>query len=262
MNTPAFPFYDVVIIGTGISGLYTAFHIAPTKKVLLISKELVTNCNTRKAKGGMAAALYTPDSPSSHLKDTMKAGGFLNSQKAVEVLTKEVIERIYELEKNGFMFDKDSPSGSYNMGLEGCHSHRRVLHSQGDRMGVAIFNFLYEKVRSMPNIHFLEHTELVNILVEENCLQGIVIQSGSVLAAGKSFFSVSDEVFAGEAFDITRWCAVDLLFGEEKTTPSAYDPAKTEFTIYTPQFLRAPNSPMSLPRYRIWGILGNIQAEY
>jgi len=179
MNTPAFPFYDVVIIGTGISGLYTAFHIAPTKKVLLISKELVTNCNTRKAKGGMAAALYTPDSPSSHLKDTMKAGGFLNSEKAVEVLTKEVIERIYELEKNGFMFDKDSPSGSYNMGLEGCHSHRRVLHSQGDRMGVAIFNFLYEKVRSMPNIHFLEHTELVNILVEENCLQGIVIQSGS-----------------------------------------------------------------------------------
>ncbi len=179
MNTPSSSFYDVIIIGTGISGLYTAFHIDPTKKVLLISKELVTNCNTRKAKGGMAAALYTPDSPSSHLEDTLKAGGYLNSEKAVEVLTREVIERIYELEKNGFIFDKDSPSGSYNMGLEGCHSHRRVLHSQGDRMGVAIFNFLYGKVRSMQNIYFLEHTELVNILVEEGCLQGIVIQTGS-----------------------------------------------------------------------------------
>jgi L-aspartate oxidase len=57
MNTVSSSFYDVIIIGTGISGLYTAFHIDPTKKVLLISKELVTNCNTRKAKGGMAAAL-------------------------------------------------------------------------------------------------------------------------------------------------------------------------------------------------------------
>jgi len=65
------------------------------------------------------------------------------------------------------------------------------------------------------------------------------VHGRSVLAAGKSFFSVSDEVFTGEEFDLTGWCAVDLLFGEEKTTPSAYDPAKTEFTIYTPQLLSA-----------------------
>ncbi len=65
------------------------------------------------------------------------------------------------------------------------------------------------------------------------------VHGRSVLAAGKSFFSVSDEVFTGEDFDLTGWCAVDLLFGEEKTTPSAYDPAKKDFSIYTPEFLRA-----------------------
>ncbi|MDD4613921.1 MAG: FAD-binding protein [Caldisericia bacterium] len=173
-------FFDVIIIGTGISGLYTAYHIDPSKKVLLISKESVKNCNTRKAKGGMAAALYGPDNPSSHLEDTMKAGGYLNSEKAVDVLTKEVVDRIHELANDGFVFDKDPTSGHYNMGLEGCHSHRRVLHSQGDRMGVAIFNFLYEKVESLPNTTFLEHTELTDIITEDNTLQGIQIHSSQL----------------------------------------------------------------------------------
>jgi L-aspartate oxidase len=173
-------FFDVIIIGTGISGLYTAFHIDSSKSVLLISKDNVVNCNTRKAKGGMAAALYKPDDPASHLEDTLKAGGYLNSKKAVDVLTKEVIDRIYELADNGFVFDKNPSSGEYNMGLEGCHSHRRVLHSQGDRMGVAIFNFLYEQVKSLPNTTFLEHTELLDIVVTENTLQGVKVHSDSL----------------------------------------------------------------------------------
>ncbi len=61
----------------------------------------------------------------------------------------------------------------------------------------------------------------------------------SVMAAGKSFVSVSDEVFNREDFDLDPWCAVDLLFGEEKATASAYDPVKKDFQIYTPEFLRS-----------------------
>lgn len=64
------------------------------------------------------------------------------------------------------------------------------------------------------------------------------VHGESVMAAGKSFFSVSDEVFTGEDFDLSRWCAVDLLFGEEKTTTSAYWPDRKDFRIYTPEFLR------------------------
>lgn len=61
----------------------------------------------------------------------------------------------------------------------------------------------------------------------------------SIMAAGKSFVSVSDEVFNREDFDLKSWCAVDLLFGEEKTTASAYEPGKKDFQIYTPEFLRS-----------------------
>jgi hypothetical protein len=61
----------------------------------------------------------------------------------------------------------------------------------------------------------------------------------SVMAAGKSFISVSDEVFIKEDFDLSPWCAIDLIFGEEKTTASVYDPDKKEFQIYTPEFLRS-----------------------
>jgi len=61
----------------------------------------------------------------------------------------------------------------------------------------------------------------------------------SVMAAGKSFLSVSDEVFNNEDFDLKPWCAVDLIFGEEKTTDAVFDPEKKEFQIYTPEFLRS-----------------------
>ncbi len=66
------------------------------------------------------------------------------------------------------------------------------------------------------------------------CLHGL-----SVMASGKSFISVSDEVFNGEDFDMKPWCTVDLLFGEEKATASAYYPEKTEFRIYSPGFMRS-----------------------
>lgn len=65
------------------------------------------------------------------------------------------------------------------------------------------------------------------------------VHGRSILAAGKSFFSVSDEVFTGEEFNLSPWCAADMLFGEEKTTFSAYDPGKSDFSIYTPELLRA-----------------------
>lgn len=65
------------------------------------------------------------------------------------------------------------------------------------------------------------------------------VHGHSVMAAGKSFFSASDEVFTEDDFDLAPWCAVDLLFGEEKRTASHIDQGKTEFSIYTPAFLEA-----------------------
>ncbi len=64
------------------------------------------------------------------------------------------------------------------------------------------------------------------------------IHGESVMAAGRSFFSVSDEVFTGEGFDLSGWSALNLLYGEEKSTPSLPDPDRYDYAIYTPEFIR------------------------
>ncbi len=76
-------------------------------------------------------------------------------------------------------------------------------------------------------------------VIEGNSFDFSYIHGLSVMAAGKSFVSVSDEVFNREDFDLKPWCAVDLLFGEEKTTASPYESGEKDFQIYTPEFLRS-----------------------
>ena len=76
-------------------------------------------------------------------------------------------------------------------------------------------------------------------IIAGNTFDFPAVHGRSIMAAGKSFVSVSDEVFNSDDFDMTPWCAADLLFGEEKTTASAFDPARKEFCIYTPEFLRS-----------------------
>jgi hypothetical protein len=74
-------------------------------------------------------------------------------------------------------------------------------------------------------------------VIPGNTFDFTAVHGHSVLAAGRSFFSVSDEVFTGQDFNLSPWSAVDLLFGEEKTTPSAFDTDRKDFSIYTPEFL-------------------------
>jgi hypothetical protein len=78
------------------------------------------------------------------------------------------------------------------------------------------------------------------------------------MAAGRSFISVSDEVFNSPEFDLSPYSAVDLLFGEEKGTPSAYDPARKEFEIYTPEFMRSLErlSEASMPLFMSGSYIG------
>jgi L-aspartate oxidase len=159
--------YDVIIVGTGIGGLYTALLLDEKLNVLLISKGKVENCNTIRAEGGIAAAIGENDSPELHREDTISAGGKLNKVETVKVFTTEVLDRIRELENMGFRFDRDE-NNKYILGLEGFHSVRRILHFNGDKIGEGIFNFLLKKVRAKKNISFLEKSNVTEIILDEN----------------------------------------------------------------------------------------------
>jgi len=161
--------FDLIIIGTGIAGLYTALKLDRKYKILMISKGKLSNCNTLRAEGGMACAISSDDSPALHAKDTIRAGGSLNNLKTVSVLTNEILDRIKDMEAMGFVFDHH-PDGSLILGLEGFHSKRRILHSYSDRIGVSIFQFLSEKAKECPNIEFIEDTSVTDIMIND---QGI-----------------------------------------------------------------------------------------
>lgn len=157
---------DLIIIGTGIAGFYTALKLDRKYKILMISKGKLSNCNTLRAEGGMACAISPDDSPLLHAKDTIRAGGSLNNLKAVSVLTNEIYDRIKDLEGMGFVFDHH-PDGSLILGLEGFHCKRRILHSFSDRIGVSIFQFLSEKAKDRSNIEFLEDTSVTDIILND-----------------------------------------------------------------------------------------------
>ena len=100
-------FYDYVVVGSGIAGLYAALRAREHGSVLILTKDSVEECNTRYAQGGIAAAIDPSDSPAIHMQDTVAAGAGVVDSKAVRILTDEAADRINDLVGLGVPFDTD-----------------------------------------------------------------------------------------------------------------------------------------------------------
>lgn len=154
--------YDVVIVGSGIAGLYSAINLSPDLRILVITKKELTLCNSALAQGGIAGVYKSPtDSPEKHKADTLRAGGNKNDEKAVDILVNEAkidIGRIIDL---GVDFDKD-PDGDYNRTLEGGHSQRRIFH-YADSTGFEILTTLIRVVKRLPNVDIIENALLCDL---------------------------------------------------------------------------------------------------
>ncbi len=166
--------FDVIIVGTGIAGLVTALYLDPSVKILVITKSLAQHCNTIRAEGGIAAAIGPHDSPENHFQDTLRAGKKLNNIEAAKILAHEMIDRVHDLDKMGFPFDKN-PDGTFVLGLEGFHSHRRILHSRGDRFGQAIFSFLMQKILQRPSVTIRENTWFSDFFLDNGRYTGCMV---------------------------------------------------------------------------------------
>ena len=126
-----------LIVGSGIAGLYVALRcrelgLRPT----IITKSRLEESNTRYAQGGIAAAIGPNDSPSLHLRDTIRAGDGLVDRDAARVLTSEAPARIADLVRYGVPFD--TVEGQIALGREAAHSRSRILHAGGDATGLSI----------------------------------------------------------------------------------------------------------------------------
>lgn len=169
---------DVVIVGTGISGLYSALNLRSDLKILLITKTKIRESNTYLAQGGIATAKNIADIPS-HIEDTLVAGQYKNDLKAVEVLVKESMENINALERLGLELDKENGNLLYTK--EGAHSTSRIVHVR-DHTGKAVVDALLKKIEVKENISIYEDTYMVDILKYKNkCCGLIALKHGELI---------------------------------------------------------------------------------
>ena len=164
--------YDYIIVGSGISGLNIALLAREHGSVLILTKGMIDDCNTRYAQGGIAAAVGEGDSPGLHVQDTLTAGAGLCDSKAVEVLAQEGPRSIAGLIQQGVEFD--AIHGEIALAKEGAHSVPRVLHAGGDATGQHIELTLAQSVRD-AGIRVMEHTLVTRILVEDGAPLGIKV---------------------------------------------------------------------------------------
>lgn len=158
---------DFLVIGSGIAGLFFSIKASQYGEVYIITKKESSESNTNYAQGGIACVMTEDDSFDEHIKDTLIAGAGLCHYDVVEMVVKEGPARIQELIELGtrFTYGSEKSERSFDLGKEGGHSKRRILHA-GDFTGREIEKTLLEKVRGISNIHILENHIAIDLLIE------------------------------------------------------------------------------------------------
>ena len=168
--------YDVLIVGSGVGGLYTALSLPENVSALVLSKKSDTLSNSNLAQGGVAAVLsFEDDSFELHYNDTLIAGGYQNNTEAVEVLVREGPDDVRKIMDFGVDFDKN-PDGSVQKTLEGGHCRRRIVHHK-DTTGAEIVKKLLEQAHTRKNITLLQNCQVYKLEQVKNGFCAYILNS-------------------------------------------------------------------------------------
>lgn len=237
---------DVIVVGCGIAGLYTALEASKKAKVVLISKKGLQDSNTRWAQGGIAAVTAQNDSPALHRQDTMLAGAGICTYEAVDVLVHEGPKRLQELITYGTQFDKDS-NGEYELTREGAHSQRRILHAQGDATGAEIVRALAKKVAETTNITLLEEHFAIDILTHQGeCVGVLALKPCGELFAIQSHATILATGGAGQLYRYTTNPDIATADGIAMAYRAGAEVKDMEFIQFHPTALCYPDAPRFL----------------
>lgn len=185
---------DTLVIGGGVAGFRAALAAAAHGSVLVVTKEGVGDSNTGWAQGGVAVVLGENDSLDSHVEDTLATGQGLCEPSAVRNVVEEGPLRIKELLEWGGVFDRDGDE--LHLTREGGHSHRRVLHSEGDATGREFVRTLWRAVRENEAISFWDYCFASELLLDDNgrCRGAVILRDrktpvlvtarGTIIATG------------------------------------------------------------------------------
>jgi L-aspartate oxidase len=155
---------DFLVIGTGIAGLSFALEVSKHGQVLVIAKKTADDTNSNLAQGGMACVLAPADTRESFIQDCLEAGVGLCRYDAVELLVDHAGEAIRFLADHSVKFTR-SDDGNYDLGQEGGHASRRIVHVE-DMTGRAIQNALLAAARENGNIRILENHIAIDLILQ------------------------------------------------------------------------------------------------
>lgn len=161
---------DVIIVGTGVAGLFSALHLPKDKKIVMLTKADLESSDSYLAQGGICV-LRDEDDYQSFFEDTMKAGHYENRKESVDIMIRDSRDIINDLIDFGVEFKKEN--GEYVYTKEGAHSKPRILFFE-DITGKEITRKLIAKVKKLPNVTLCEYTTMVDLIIEENQCKGII----------------------------------------------------------------------------------------
>lgn len=167
---------DIVIIGSGVAGLYAALNIPEKYNVTVVTKKSLIDSNSSLAQGGICVAKDDNDIKP-YIEDTLKAGKYENDIEAVTALVKESKENISKLIELGVKFDKINSKFCYTK--EAAHSTNRILHIK-DETGRFIMETLCEKIKLRKNTLILENTLCADIISNNNICNGVIALDNKV----------------------------------------------------------------------------------
>jgi succinate dehydrogenase / fumarate reductase flavoprotein subunit len=172
--------FDAVIVGAGGAGLMAALYASKKANVAVISKLYPTRSHTGAAQGGIGAALgnMEEDRWEWHAYDTVKGSDYLADQDAVDVLCKEAVDTVIELEHMGLPFDR-YPNGTISQRRFGGHTNNetgkpvmRACHA-ADRTGHMILQTLYQQCIK-NKVNFFDEFHVVDLIRVDNTVRGVV----------------------------------------------------------------------------------------
>jgi succinate dehydrogenase / fumarate reductase flavoprotein subunit len=181
--------FDAIIIGAGGAGLMAALQSSKAGNVAVLTKLYPTRSHTGTAQGGIGAALgnLEEDHWEWHMFDTVKGGDFLVDQDAAEVMCRDAIDTVYDLEHQGLPFSR-TPEGKIDQRRFGGHTRnygeapvRRSCYA-ADRTGHMILQTLYQQCIA-NRVHFYDEYHVLDLLVEDNRCRGVValdIRTGEI----------------------------------------------------------------------------------
>ena len=163
---------DCLVIGGGVAGLSAALEAAKHAQVIVLLKGDLESSATFRAQGGVASVRHEPDTVEAHIRDTLTVGAGLNRLETVEQVCREGVDRVSELIQDGLPFDRAGDAVA--LGLEGGHSHARIVHAGGDATGRELVLHLGHRLTECGQARVFAQCFVIDLLTLDGACVGAV----------------------------------------------------------------------------------------